>query len=117
PFQLPLVAWACTHARAWSGSRTGNDPMQEGVSTSDHSPEKDTPSARKSNRLSRHARRPATLAAAATTLLARLLVIRHPLDVLRQPFLLAHLLKTPQHLLGGLVTAGLHLDHERILSS
>src|SRR5437868_2016090 len=42
---------------------------------------------------------------AAATLLARLLVIRDPLDVLRQAFLLAHLLEPPQHLFGGLVAA------------
>src|SRR4051812_32588936 len=50
---------------------------------------------------------------AATTLLARLLVICDALDVLRQPFLLAHLLEPPQHLFGGLIAARLHLDHER----
>src|SRR5689334_7085464 len=43
--------------------------------------------------------------AAAAALLARLLVERHPLDVLREPLLLTRLLEPPQHLLGGLVAA------------
>src|SRR5439155_23329505 len=42
-----------------------------------------------------------------------LFVIGDALDVLGEAFLLAHLLKPPEHLFGGLVAARLHLDHER----
>src|SRR5437588_12426412 len=51
--------------------------------------------------------------AAGTTaaLLAGLLVLGDPLDILGQAFLLAHLLKPPEHLFGGLVAARLHPDH------
>jgi hypothetical protein len=57
------------------------------------------------------------LALATTTLLARLLVISDPLDVLRQAFLFAHLLETPQHLLRRLVAATLYLNHLKPFST
>jgi hypothetical protein len=50
---------------------------------------------------------------AATSLLARLLIIRDALDVFRKTFLFAHLLKPPEHLFGGFIAARLHFDHER----
>src|SRR5687768_1455441 len=67
-------------------------------------------------RLSHH--RNARLAAAsAAALLAGLLVIGDPLDVLREPLLLTHLLEPPQHLFGGLVAAQLHFDHSESSSA
>src|SRR5438105_570759 len=50
-------------------------------------------------------------ARSAAALLAGLLVIRHALDVFGQAFLLAQLLKPPDHLFGGLVAARFHPDH------
>src|SRR5687768_12240479 len=50
-------------------------------------------------------------------LFAGLFVIRHSLDVFRQAFLLAGLLKPPDHLLGGLVAARLHSDHSATVLS
>src|SRR5215213_2085503 len=44
-------------------------------------------------------------------LLAGLLVIRDPLDVLGEAFLLTDLLKSADHLLRGLIAATLDLDH------
>src|SRR5688572_24558697 len=70
-------------------------------------------SARTGNRKRRlaHGAHARLAAAAAAALLARLLVIGNALDVLRETFLLTHLLEPPQHLLGGLVAAQLHFDH------
>ena len=58
-----------------------------------------------------HRLQPRLAADAAAALLAGLLVIRHALDVLGQTFLLAQLLKPPDHLFGGLVAARFHPDH------
>src|SRR5207237_10859500 len=50
---------------------------------------------------------------AAAALFTGLFVIGDALDVLGEAFLLAHLLKPPEHLFGGFVAARIHFDYER----